>query len=68
MWLLFNKFSIFLINNLYKIYIMVIKALLGLKVLKLTFLCGMATAWLLQKYCSQKKMLPSKEAKQTKSN
>jgi hypothetical protein len=47
---------------------MVIKALLGLKVLKLTFLGGMATAWLLQKYCSQKKMLPSKEAKQTKSN
>ena len=47
---------------------MVIKALLGLKVLKLTFLGGMANAWLLQIYCRQKKMLPSKEAKQTKNN
>lgn len=47
---------------------MVIKALLGLKVLKLTFLGGMATAWLLQKYCSQKKMLTNKETKQNKSN
>ena len=47
---------------------MIIKALLGLKVLKLTFLGGLATAWLLQKYCSQKKMLPNKEAKQTKNN
>lgn len=40
---------------------MLIRSLIGLKILKLTFIGGMATAYALKKYCDAKDQAPKQE-------
>lgn len=40
---------------------MLIRSLIGLKILKLTFIGGMAAAYVLKKYCDAKDQAPKQE-------